>query len=366
MKDEIIKEILDNYHFPGELVHAEIYGSGHINTTFVLEFKQAGKKEKFIGQKINQTIFKDIEGLMGNIIHVTDHLRSKIRAEGGDPDRETLTVLKTKTNKPYFVDGRGNPWRIYHFIHNCISYDLIESTEVFYQSAKAFGKFQKQLADFPAHQLHETIKDFHNTKKRYKTFKKVVEADVMGRAEEVQEEINFILEREHIANELLNYYEKGEIPLRVTHNDTKTNNVLMDQKTGQAVCVVDLDTVMPGLAVNDFGDSIRFGTNTAAEDETDLSKVTCDLERYDAFTKGFLEALEGNLTDREVELLPLGALTMTYESALRFLADHLEGDVYFHINRPNHNLDRARTQIKLVQEMEAKWDQIQAIVDKYK
>ena len=183
---------------------------------------------------------------------------------------------------------------------------------------------------------------------------------------EVQEEINFILDREHIANELIGYYDQGEIPLRVTHNDTKTNNVLIDRKTGQAVCVVDLDTVMPGLAVNDFGDSIRFGTNTAAEDEPDLSKVSCDLERYDAFTKGFLEALDGNLTEREVDLLPLGALTMTYESALRFLADFLEGDVYFHINRPHHNLDRARTQIKMVQEMEAKWEQIQAIMEKYK
>lgn len=366
MKDKIIKEILDNYYFPGELVQAEIYGSGHINTTFAFEFNHGGKKEKFIGQKINQTIFKDIDGLMGNIIHVTDHLRSKIRTEGGDPDRETLTVLKTKENKPYCIDSRGEPWRIYYFIDHCTSYDVIESSEVFYQSAKAFGKFQKQLADFPAHQLHETIQDFHNTKKRYKAFKKVVEADTVGRVKEVQEEINFILDREHIANELIGYYDQGEIPLRVTHNDTKTNNVLIDRKTGQAVCVVDLDTVMPGLAVNDFGDSIRFGTNTAAEDEPDLSKVSCDLERYDAFTKGFLEALDGNLTKREVDLLPLGALTMTYESALRFLADFLEGDVYFHINRPHHNLDRARTQIKMVQEMEAKWEQIQAIMEKYK
>ena len=231
--------------------------------------------------------------------------------------------------------------------------------EDFYESAVAFGHFQRLLADYPAETLYETIEGFHDTKARFRTFKNAVEKDVCGRAASVQKEIDFVLAHEDVANVFGNLQEKGEIPLRVTHNDTKLNNIMIDNVTRKGICVIDLDTVMPGLAMNDFGDSIRFGASTAAEDETDLSKVSCSMELYELYVRGFLEGCAGSLTQKEIELLPMGAKVMTYECGMRFLTDYLEGDHYFKIHRENHNLDRARTQFKLVEDMEAKWDTMQ-------
>ena len=250
-------------------------------------------------------------------------------------------------------------------ITDASSYDQVEKPEDFYESAVAFGHFQRMLADYPAETLNETIKGFHDTRARFQVFKDTVAKDVCGRAAEVQDEINFVLAHEDVANVFGELQDKGKLPLRVTHNDTKLNNIMIDDKTGKGICVIDLDTVMPGLAMNDFGDSIRFGASTAAEDETDLSKVSCSMDLFEIYVKGFLEGCDGKLTKKEVELLPMGAKVMTFECGMRFLTDYLDGDHYFKIHREKHNLDRCRTQFKLVADMEKKWDIMQEIVAKY-
>ena len=317
-------------------------------------------------QRMNKDVFADPEALMENIVGVTSYLRKKIEENGGDPDRETLNVIPAGDGKSYYKDSQGDYWRAYKFITDATSYDKVEKPEDFYQSAVAFGNFQCLLADYPAHELHETIKDFHNTKIRFQAFKKAVEEDVMGRAASVKKEIDFVLQHEDVADYLCDLLEKKEIPLRVTHNDTKLNNIMIDDKTGKGICVIDLDTVMPGLAIHDFGDSIRFGASTAAEDEQDLSKVSCSMELFELYTRGFIEGCAGKLTDREIELLPMGAKTMTFECGMRFLTDYLQGDTYFKIHREGHNLDRCRTQFKLVEDMENKWYTMNEIVKKLK
>ena len=342
------------------------YGSGHINDTYLLVF-EIGKmgRLKVILQRMNKEIFTNPEELMENVVGVTSYLREKIIENGGDPDRETLNLIPAKDGKQYFVDSQGEYWRSYIFITDATSYDQVEKPEDFYESAVAFGHFQRLLADYPAETLHETIKGFHDTKARFQVFKEAVEKDVCGRAADVQKEIDFVLAHEDVANVFGDLQAKGEIPLRVTHNDTKLNNIMIDNITGKGICVIDLDTVMPGLAMNDFGDSIRFGASTAAEDEPDLSKVSCSMDLFEIYVKGFLEGCGGRLTQREVELLPMGAKVMTFECGMRFLTDYLEGDHYFKIHREGHNLDRCRTQFKLVEDMEAKWDTMQEIVKKY-
>ena len=274
-------------------------------------------------------------------------------------------MIPTVGEKPYYIDSKGDYWRSYIFITDATSYDQVEKPEDFYQSAVAFGNFQRLLSDYPAGTLHETIQGFHDTKARFQTFREAVKKDVCGRAAKVQKEIEFVLAHEEVANIFSDLQEKGELPLRVTHNDTKLNNIMIDNCTGKGICVIDLDTVMPGLAMNDFGDSIRFGASTAAEDEQDLSKVSCSMELFEIYVKGFLEGCAGRLTPREVELLPMGAKVMTFECGMRFLTDYLEGDHYFKIHREEHNLDRCRTQFKLVEDMERKWDMMQQIVKKY-
>ncbi|MFQ8689653.1 MAG: phosphotransferase enzyme family protein, partial [Blautia sp.] len=267
-----------------------------------------------------------------------------------------------KDGQPYYVDSEGEYWRAYRFITDATSSDQVERPEDFYQSAVAFGDFQRMLADYPAETLHETIQGFHDTEARFQMFREAVERDVCQRAAKVQREIQFVLSHEELSQVLGRLQRTGQIPLRVTHNDTKLNNVMIDDKTGRGICVIDLDTVMPGLAVNDFGDSIRFGASTAAEDERDLGKVSCDMGLFETYTRGFLTGCGGKLTSREVELLPVGAMVMTYECGMRFLTDYLEGDHYFKIHREDHNLDRCRTQFQLVQDMERKWDTMQAVV----
>ena len=360
-------EAIANFQYEGMLVEERPYGNGHINDTFLLTFDVAEMGSiKVILQRMNKDIFKNPEELMENIQGVTEHLRKKIIERGGDPERETLNIIPTVDGKPYYVDSYGEYWRSYRFITGATSYDQVECVDDFYQSAVSFGNFQCLLADYPAETLHETIVGFHDTKARFEVFKKAVADDVCGRAQYVQKEIDFVLAREDVANVLGELQEKGELPLRVTHNDTKLNNIMIDDKTGKGICVIDLDTVMPGLSVNDFGDSIRFGANTGSEDEKDLSKVTCSLELYEAYVKGYIEGCNGKLTEKEIEMLPTGAKVMTFECGMRFLTDYLQGDTYFKIHRENHNLDRCRTQFKLVEDMEAKWDEMQAIVAKYK
>ena len=361
-----MKEILTAWQWDGPVSEPVPYGEGHINQTYAITVTSEQGAKRYILQKINTNIFKDPAGLMENVCGVTDFLREKAKQRGADPARATLHVVPTKEEKPYYQAADGSCWRVYEFVENTVCLQQVQSAEDFYQSAVAFGNFQRLLADYPADTLHETIPDFHNTVKRFANFKKAVEEDACGRAADVQKEIQFVLEREQLAHTLVDLQDAGKLPLRVTHNDTKLNNIMIDNVTHKGICVIDLDTVMPGLSLNDFGDSIRFGASTAAEDEQDISKVSCDLHLFEVYVKGFLEGCGGALTDLEVEMLPMGAILMTFECGMRFLADHLEGDHYFRIHRENHNLDRARTQFKLVWDMEQKLSEMKSIVEKYK
>lgn len=369
--EEIKKNVAGRFDIKGEICELEPYGSGHINDTFRLKCQLAdGGAKRYILQKMNDDIFKNPSELMENVMNVTSFLREKIIAAGGDPERETLNVIPTTEGRNYLEDvrqdGSRDYWRMYIFIENATSFDEVKEPEDFYNSALAFGNFQKMLADYPAETLHETIVNFHNTVSRFADFKRAVEEDVCGRAGGVQEEIQFVLEREADTRVICDALIQKKIPLRVTHNDTKLNNIMIDNKTGKGLCVIDLDTVMPGSALYDYGDSIRFGASTGAEDEKNLDLISVDLGLFDIYTKGYLEGCGGSLTREEIELFPMGAKIMTFECGMRFLADYLQGDVYFKIHRPEHNLDRARTQFKLVADMEAKWDAMKEIVEKYK
>lgn len=358
-------DVAAKFAFPGKVLRIESYGSGHINDTYRAMVQGEMREIPFILQRMNNDIFKKPEELMENVDGVTSFLRKNIIENGGDPERETLNLIHTLTGENYYTHTDGSYWRAYRFVEGATTFDQVEKPEDFYQSAVAFGHFQHLLADYPAESLHETIADFHNTPVRYGNFLKAVEEDVCDRAKEVEKEIEFVKNHQRIIHTLTDALANGEIPLRVTHNDTKLNNIMIDDKTGKAICVIDLDTVMPGLAVNDFGDSIRFGASTGAEDEPDLSKIWCDMELFELYTKGFIEGCGGSLTQKELELLPMGAMTMTFECGMRFLTDYLQGDVYFKIHRERHNLDRCRTQFKLVADMEAKEEQMNAIVKKY-
>lgn len=350
---EYLANIIHQFPLAGEPVSCERFGEGHINETYKV-VTESGRR--YILQKINNTAFKDVAGLMENIVSVTEYLNKQAE----DP-RAVLHVERAKDGEYYIHHTDDTYWRILDFVEDAICLQAPETPADFYESAVAFGNFQQQLKDFPAATLHESIPNFHNTPDRYRIFKETLARDPMGRAAEVQEEIDFVLSKEADAHVLVDMLERGELPLRVTHNDTKLNNVMLDAKTRKALCVIDLDTVMPGLSLYDFGDSIRFGAATAAEDETDLSKMEMDLELFRIYTEGFLSACPG-LTAAEREMLPMGAKLMTLECGVRFLTDYLDGDHYFAIHREKHNLDRARTQFKLVSDMEKKWEQMHQIV----
>ena len=338
----------------GEPVKCTPFGHGHINSTFKIETDQGNE---YVLQRINTYVFKDPVGLMNNAGAITDYIRERV----SDP-RLALHFLTTTDDKFYYEDEKGEFWRMYDFVGGfCL--DTPEREEDFYQSALAFGRFQQMLNEFPAETLAETIPEFHNTIDRYRQFKESVAADRMGRLETCKADVEFLLAREEMGSRLQKLREAQVLPLRVTHNDTKLNNVLLDKVTRKSLCVLDLDTVMPGLSAYDFGDSIRFGAATAAEDERDTSKMEMDLHLFEVYTRGFLEAAT-NLTDEELKALPMGAYTMTLEVATRFLKDYLDGDVYFSVKYPEHNLVRARTQIKLVADMETKLADMDAIVAK--
>lgn len=360
-----IQEVIQAMAFKGAEVSRERYGSGHINDTFLVVCSENGQKHTYILQRMNHDIFKDPVSLMNNVAGVTSFLREKIVEAGGDPDRETLNLVPTKDGGKYYVDSENNYWRAYLFIEGATCYDAVNKPEDFYQSGKAFGHFQRMLSDYPARELAETIPNFHHTPDRFEKFKRAVQEDVCRRAAFVQEEIQFVMDRAEDMDAAQSMMEAGTLPLRVTHNDTKLNNIMIDDVTGEALCIIDLDTIMPGLSIFDFGDSIRFGANTAEEDETDLSKISLSLDLYDIYTKGFLEGCEGSLTQAELDMLPMGAKLMTLECGIRFLTDYLQGDVYFKIDKEHHNLDRTRTQFGLVADMEKKWSQMQEIVVKY-
>ena len=364
-KDKILLEVFNAFRYPDTLVGAVRYGQGHINDSFcVICQPQEGDPIRFIMQGLSSAAFPHPEQLMENFVGITSHLRKKIIAAGGDPERETLNITRTRDGKDYYVDSNGKLWRMTPFIEDTDCYQQA-TPELFEASARAFGKFQSMLTDYPAETLHETIVNFHNTEDRYAKFEAAVAADKCGRVKDVQAEIDFVRARKADCSVALQALRDGKLPLRVTHNDTKLNNILIDRKTGEGICVIDLDTTMPGLSINDFGDSIRFGANHSAEDEQDLTKVNFDIELFEAYTRGFLQGAQGSLTEAELEYLPWGARLMTLECGMRFLTDHLDGDNYFRIHRENQNLDRCRTQFKLVSDMEKQFDQMHAIVKKY-
>lgn len=355
--------ILDAFGFEGKLKTNSQITDGHINNTFSLEFEiENGKTAKYLIQEINTYVFKDPDALMNNIVGVTEYLHDVIVKNGGDPDREGLRVYFTKDNKPYYRSEDGKCWRCYNFIENAHSCQSVDCAETFAKAAKAFGNFQRLLADYPGETLAETIPNFHNTASRFADFKKAVADNLSGRANQAEEEIEFVLARESDCPVLVDLLKAGELPLRVTHNDTKLNNVMFDNETNEGICVVDLDTVMPGLSLYDFGDSIRFGANTAAEDEKDLSLVNFSLEYFRAYTLGYLSTAGESLTAKEIEYLPFSSKLMTLECGMRFLGDFINGDVYFKTDYPEHNLVRCRTQFKLVAEMEKHMDEMKAIV----
>ncbi len=358
--NELINAI-DNFQFTGIARGCLAYGNGHINDSFKVYFEEYdGTKTAYLMQAVNRNVFKNAEQVMKNIELVTEHLKGRNK----DP-RGVLSLVYTKEGKSYYIDGANSFWRAYRFIDDSICIDVPEKTEDFYECGIAFGGFQRDLADFDAEKLYEVIPQFHDTVKRYNDFLKAVEEDRIGRVNDVPEEIKFIKDRADFYSVLADANKAGELPFRVSHNDTKTNNTLLDAKTHKALCVIDLDTIMPGFAVTDFGDSIRFGANTAAEDEKDLSKVQFSLEMFKAYADGFLTGCDGQLLNSEIMLLPEGAKMMTIECGMRFLTDYLQGDTYFKTHYSDHNLVRCRTQLKLVAEMEKNWDKMKEIVAKY-
>jgi Ser/Thr protein kinase RdoA (MazF antagonist) len=356
-------EIVKHFRFKGNFLEAKPHPAGHINDTYIARFRADRAVPRYILQRINHYVFTAPERLMQNIEAVTAHLRRKIIAAGGDPERETLNLIPTVNGKSFYEANDGTYWRAYLFVEGAQTYDVVRSLDHVYNAARAFGNFQRLLSDYPAGQLHETIPDFHHTRKRFETFVEAVEKDVENRGRSVETEIEFVMQRAEDTSVLVDLLEQGKLPERITHNDTKFNNVMIDDETGEGVCVIDLDTVMPGLSLYDFGDTVRSGANPAAEDERDLSRVCIDLEIFERFACGYLDAARDFLTPTEIDYLPFSAILMTFECGMRFLTDYLNGDRYFKIHRESHNLDRCRTQFKMVRDMEERFDQMVRIIE---
>ncbi len=358
MSEYIKRDILPHFCIDAKIRNISVFNSGHINNTFYIQTNNGD----FVLQQINHNVFKRPDYVMSNIMNVTEHLKKKILENGGNVERETLNFVQSETGEYYYKTPAGDYYRVYKYIGDVRTYQTVEKPEHFYNAARAFGKFQNMLSDFPADILYETIENFHHTPLRYEAFEKAVREDKMGRAESVKDLIEFAMERKKDAGILIDAIANGDIPIRVTHNDTKLNNVLIDRKTNEGICVIDLDTVMPGSMLYDFGDSIRFGTNPASEDEPDLSKVNMDMELFRQYSLGYLTELKESITKKELELMPVSSKIMTLECGIRFLTDYLEGDTYFKTEYPKQNLDRTGTQFKLVADMEKNMDEMTEIV----
>ena len=361
-----VSEIARHFQIPGTLQSAEPYGSGHINDTYRAMYEQDGTTVPYIYQRINHEVFTRPIPLMDNVHRVTSHQKQKLK-EAGVPDlqRRVLTLIRSVSGEPYWQDDEGNVWRAYVFISEARTFDVPQSPAHAFEASRAFGAFQGQLVDLPGERLVETIPDFHNTPKRFDTFVRVVEADPENRAAQVAGEIDFILEREDVARSLLEMHAQGRLPERNVHNDTKVNNVMLDDRSGEAVCIVDLDTVMPGLVAYDFGDMVRTTVSPAEEDETDLSKIRIEMPLFRGLAEGYLESAHPFLTEEERATLVFGGKLITFEQAIRFLTDHLEGDTYYKIHRQGHNLDRCRTQVRLVECIADREEEMNAIIDSW-
>ncbi len=349
-----LHKVADAFQIPGDIRGVTPYGSGHINDTYVVTVDQAGVPVRYLLQRINHKVFTDVPALMANVQRVCEHTRNRLIAEGCEQvSRRCLTLVPTRDGQAYHHDERGNDWRVYLFIEGATGHDIIESTEQARSAAYAFGTFLKCLADLPGDRLHETIPDFHHMRKRFGAFELALRADALDRAAAAKPEIEWLLARRDLAGSLLKLHAQGELPERITHNDTKLGNVLIDDATHEAICVIDIDTVMPGLAAYDFGDLVRTSTSPVAEDEPDVRKVTMRMPMFEALASGYLQAAGDFLTPAEVKHLPLGAMVITMTIGMRFLTDYLQGDRYYKPRRPEHNLERCRTQWALVDSMEA-------------
>lgn len=359
-----IEEVCTHFQILGDFKDAQRYGNGHINDTYVVTYNQSGRDIRYLLQRINHQIFKSPPALMGNIERATRHIRQKLEfLKEGDLSRKTLTLIPALDGQYYFQDIDANYWRIYLFVEGARTYDTVESTSQAFEVGRAFGKFQLLLSDLPADLFHVTIPDFHHTPKRFENLLKAIEEDRANRARGVRQEIDFALKRQSIVGKLVDLHSAGKIPERVVHNDTKLNNVMLDNATGEGICVIDLDTLMPGLSLYDFGDMVRTSTNAGAEDETDLSKVYFKTDFFESLARGYLEAADTLLNPVEKSLLPFSGKLITFEIGLRFLTDYLNGDVYFKIKRPEHNRDRSRTQFKLVSCIEEKEEDLCRLVE---
>ncbi len=359
-KEEIVRQFYEG----GTIEEIAPYGEGHINDTYRVVIKDSHVQKLFILQRMNTNVFPDVSVLMRNGTKVTEYLRGVFGEAGKDPERGTIRFHKDKNGNWIFWDG-ADPWRFETFIDRTVTFQKAASESMFEATGEAFGQFMADLAGFPAAELEEVIPNFHHTGLRYEAFCKAVDENRSCRKDNCEKEIAFALARKELAWSLVRMLESGEIPVRVTHNDTKINNILMDAETQMPVAIIDLDTIMPGAAAYDFGDSIRFGASNAAEDETDLSKVYMRMDLFEAYTRGYMKAVGKTLRLTEARSLALGAIVLTYETGIRFLGDYLNGDTYFKMAYPEHNLVRARTQLKLVQDMEEKQDEMIRIVEKY-
>ncbi len=361
-----IKTVLPHFCFRGEYESASELLSGNVNSTYHLVYRQpGGGRGEYILQRINDYVFKEPARVMNNIALVTEHLRRNTVKAGYSPERHVLEIIPTEDGGIIYQQPDGGFWRAYVYIDNSIAYDTVPSLDVMREVGRGFGTFQRLLYDFPADRLYVSIPNFHNTVKRFYAFVRSIDEDKAERARSVDDEIEYLFEHRRMMGSIVKLLENGELPLRVTHNDTKSNNVMVDLSTQQAICVIDLDTVMPGSALYDYGDAVRFGASTAAEDEPDISKIGLDLEKTRYFTEGFVTETNGFLTERELRLLPLGIKVLTCELAMRFLTDYLDGDLYFRVNSPQHNLIRARAQMALLDDIERKEDALNQMIDEF-
>jgi len=364
---DFFKELCQNFNFKGTFEATTPYGDGHINDTYKVTYLDASNEPiHYILQRVNHIIFKDLSGLMENINNVTSYLNDLLAEVEEDVSYDVLTLIKTTHQKIMYKDMDGNTWRAFVFIEGATGHTFTKDVRMLYEAGKAFGYFQFLLADYPVDSLHETIKNFHHTVSRYQNFVTSLEADVLNRRSHCEKEIAFVLQHEPLTHLILDALENKEIPYRVTHNDTKINNVLLDDLTGVGRCVIDLDTVMPGSALYDYGDAIRSCGSTVNEDEENLDLLALDLERFNAYTKGFLETMGNALTEKEWDLLPQSAVLLTFECGMRFLTDYLDGDVYYKIHKKDHNLKRAMNQFRFVQVLEENMDKLINIINVYR
>lgn len=360
---ERLNGISKKFQIYGELQYSEVCKVGHINETYIALYDQAGRTVRYLLQTINTEVFKNPDHVMENMTRITKHIRDSLRRDKYlDVTRRTLTIVPTRENTPYFRDSDGRCWRTFFFIENAKTYDSVQNVAQAEQAGLAFGEFQSRLVDLGGDRLHETIPDFHNTVKRLDALRKAVEKDSHNRVAEAKKEINFIEKRAEMADVILKGLADGTIPERITHNDTKFNNVMLDTNTQKAMCVVDLDTVMPGSVLYDFGDMVRTTTSSTLEDELDLGRVRCQKEMFKALAKGYLTSTRSFLTEKEKELLTFAGRLVTYTIAIRFLTDFLSGDTYFRVHRPGHNLDRCRTQLKLIESIEKQEKEFKKII----